>query len=149
MEAVEQPQQAEELRLLLEWDTKDDHRRYLRAGELSVAIHAVAIIALLLLPREAYRPRPVARHITPLIAPPSEITQREPNRAKISKEFNIQALLPRPRIQIPPPPPPTTRPQAPRPPRRAPPAPAAQSPRARHAGAESGRARGSARTAED
>jgi TonB family protein len=113
MEAVEQPQQAEELRLLLEWDTKDDHRRFLRAGELSVAAHAAVIIALLLVPREAYRPLPVERHITPLIAPPAEITQREPNRAKISKDFNIEALLPRPRIQIPPSPPSTTRPKAP------------------------------------
>jgi TonB family protein len=113
MEAVEQPQNAEELRLLLDWDTKADHRRWRRAGEISLGIHILAILSLLLVPREVFHPNTTAHHITPLIAPPLELTQRDPNRRKISKEFNVEALQPRPRIQIPPSPPSTTRPKAP------------------------------------
>ena len=107
MEAVEQPQTAEDLRLLLNWDTEADHALHRRAGIISLAFHLIALIVLLLLPHEVFRsPVPVeARRVTPLIAPPTELTQNTPNRAKISKEFNIQAVKPRPRIQIPPSPP--------------------------------------------
>jgi TonB family protein len=40
--------------------------------------------------------------VTPLIAPPREITQTAPNRGKISKEFDIDSLLPRPPLHLPP-----------------------------------------------
>jgi TonB family protein len=53
------------------------------------------------MPREVFRVEPEAHHVTPLIAPPTELTQREPNRGKISKSFNVESLQPRPRIQIP------------------------------------------------
>lgn len=39
---------------------------------------------------------------TPLVAPPFELTQRAPNRGQVSKELNLEGLLPRPRIYIPP-----------------------------------------------
>ncbi|MBM3775694.1 MAG: TonB C-terminal domain-containing protein [Acidobacteria bacterium] len=90
---------------------------------LSLALHAAGILALLLAPRGVVAPKagPTGRALTPLIAPPRALTQNQPNRGKIGKEYNIEALLPRPRIRIPPSPPSTTRPAAPRPSMPAPP----------------------------
>ena len=113
MEAVEQPETVEELRLLLNWTTDADQARTRRAGIYSIAAHAVAIVILLLMPRQAFQTAPAAHRVTPLIAPPTELTQRTPNRGKISKEFNVEALRPKPRIQVPPSPPSTSRPKAP------------------------------------
>lgn len=113
MEAVEQPQNAEDLRLLLNWDTEGDDARHRRAGIGSIAVHLIALVILFSLPREVFRSPIETRHVTPLVAPPLELTQNTPNRGKISKEFNIQVVKPRPRIQIPPPPPSTTRSKAP------------------------------------
>ncbi len=113
MEAVEQPQTAEDLRLLLDWYTESDRARSRRAGTVSIAVHVIVILALLLVPHQIFQTAPETRRVTPLIAPPSEPTQTAPNRGKISKEFNIEALQPRPRLQIPPSPPSTTRPRAP------------------------------------
>ncbi|MCU1275085.1 MAG: TonB family protein, partial [Bryobacterales bacterium] len=113
MEAVEQPQNAEDLRLLLNWDTEGDDARHRRAAIVSIAFHLIALMVLLLLPHEVFRSPVETRRVTPLIAPPPELTQNTPNRGKISKEFNIQAVKPRPRIQIPPSPPSKTRPKAP------------------------------------
>jgi TonB family protein len=113
MEAVEQPQNAEDLRLLLNWDTEGDEARHRRAGIGSIVVHLIALIVLFMLPHEVFHAPVETRRVTPLIAPPLELTQNTPNRGKISKEFNIQAVNPRPRIQIPPSPPATTRPKAP------------------------------------
>src|SRR5438445_4816790 len=112
MEAVEQPETAEELRLLLNWTTDADQARTRRAGVYSIAAHAVAIVILLLVPRQVFQTAPPTHHVTPLIAPPTELTQTAPNRGKISKEFNVEALRPKPRIQVPPSPPSTSRPKA-------------------------------------
>ena len=101
MEAVETPQNTEDVRLLLAWDTEVDQARSRRAGTLSVAAHILGIVILLSMPREVFRVEPEAHHITPLVAPPTELTQREPNRGKVSKSFNVESLQPRPRIQIP------------------------------------------------
>ena len=113
MEAVEQPETAEELRLLLNWTTDADQARTRRAGVFSIAAHAVAVVLLLLMPRQVFQTAPAAHRVTPLIAPPTELTQTTPNRGKISKEFNVEALRPKPRIQVPPSPPSTSRPKAP------------------------------------
>jgi len=37
-----------------------------------------------------------------LILPPRELTQTAPNRGKVSKEVNLESLLPRPRVFVPP-----------------------------------------------
>jgi len=55
------------------------------------------------------------RHITPLIEPVTEMTQKAPNKGKVSKEFNAAEQQPRRRIQIPRSTISTTRPQALRP----------------------------------
>jgi TonB family protein len=68
------------------------------------------------------------RRSTPLIAPPRELTQREPNRGKISPEVNLPGLLARNSpVPLPPSAPAPTRPAAPRT-VDAPPVPAAEPP---------------------
>lgn len=101
MEAVEQPQTAEDLRLLLNWETDADRLRTRRAGSVSLIVHVTAIVALLLVPRQVFQMKEEPRRVTPLIAPPVELTQTAPNRAKLSKEFNVESIRPRPAIHIP------------------------------------------------
>lgn len=113
MEAVEVPEKAEDVRLLLAWDTAGDQRRSRRAGTLSIATHIVGIAILLSLPREVFRPRPEPhRIITPLVYPPKELTQKAPNTEKVSKSLNVEALLPQPKVNLPVSRPSTTRPRA-------------------------------------
>src|SRR5579863_8882725 len=107
MEVVEQPPKAEELRLLLDWDTRSDQARSRRAGTLSIAAHVAVLIVLASLPREVFRPAPERRHVTPLVAPPPELTQKAPNNGKVSKSFDLESLQPRPRVHVPASPPPS------------------------------------------
>jgi TonB family protein len=101
-----------ELRLLTSWE--QDRGRVREAGVLSLAAHVAAIVALVLMPRGLISPpRRTATQITPLIEPPAELTQKAPNKAPIAKEVTVEALQPRPRVQIPHSPPSTTRPAAP------------------------------------
>lgn len=48
---------------------------------------------------------------TPLIAPLTELTQKEPNHGRVSKEVNVEGLLPRPAVKAPPSAPPAPRPR--------------------------------------
>jgi TonB family protein len=100
-----------ELHLLTTWE--QDPGRVRNARIISLAAHAAAIVALILMPRSLMPPaRRVEPLITPLIEPPTELTQKAPNKGPIAKEVTVEALEPRPRIQIPNSPPSTTRPQA-------------------------------------
>ncbi len=95
------------------WEGGADPRRERRAGMASVAAHVLFIVTLLLMPKSVMqRAQQMAHNITPLIAPPAELTQPTPNKGPLSKEVNSEALLPRPKMQIPPSPPSTTRPAA-------------------------------------
>jgi TonB family protein len=116
METVAQPPDGTEVRLLTQWGSLDDRSRGREATVLSIAVHAGLIIALAMVPKGTFVPRQLAslERVTPLVAPP-ELTQREPNKRKISKEFNASEEAPRPRIQVPRGAPSTTRPQAARP----------------------------------
>lgn len=110
MEALDRPPQAAEVepRLLLEWPSE---QRRLNGWICSLFLHAAGLTVLALLPHGIAERTSVAqwRTVTPLIAPPSILTQREPNRGKIGKEFTLENLRPRPRIFIPPGPPASTR----------------------------------------
>jgi TonB family protein len=112
METVAQSvENSAELRLLTTWE--QDGRRVGRAGMLSVAAHLAAIIALILMPRSLISPpRRTETQITPLIEPPTELTQKAPNKGPIAKEVSVESLQPHPRIRMPPSPPSTTRPAA-------------------------------------
>ncbi len=118
MARVAPPSDDLELHLLTEWEAFNDPARGRRAAVLSVVAHVALIIVLVLIPAAAFEPQRVAeveRIITPLIEPPSELTQKAPNSGKITKEFKLPNIQPRPRIQIPAAAPSATRPQAPRP----------------------------------
>jgi TonB family protein len=100
-----------ELHLLTSWE--QDRGRVRNARLFSIAAHVAAVVALALMPRSFMQAPPRrAEQITPLIEPPTELTQKAPNKSPIAKEVTVEALQPRPRVQIPNSPPSTTRPQA-------------------------------------
>ena len=99
-----------ELHLLTRWE--QDPARVRKARLLSLAAHVAGIVALALMPRSLMEAPKRAEQITPLIEPPTELTQKAPNKGPIAKEVTVEALQPRPRIQIPNSPPSTTRPAA-------------------------------------
>jgi TonB family protein len=112
------PETEPELHLLLERDRRGEWRRWRKAGIVSVAVHVVLLLALLLMPESESRvyeqPQPTL-HFTPLYTP-TVLTQKDPNKGKISKEMTIAAIPPHPAVkspapapavkQAPPPPPP-------------------------------------------
>jgi TonB family protein len=115
------PETEPELNLLLERDRRGEWRRWRKAGIVSVAVHIVLLTVLLLMPESESRlyeqPQPTL-HFTPLYTP-TELTQKDPNKGKISKELTIAAIPPRPAVKSPTPAPPVK--QAPPPPPPAPP----------------------------
>lgn len=113
METVTQPtvENPAELRLLTTWE--QDRGRIGEAGVLSVIAHLAAIVALILIPHSlAPPPRRVEQQITPLIEPPTELTQKAPNKGPIAKEITVEGLQPHPKVQAPNSPPSTARPAA-------------------------------------
>ena len=89
METVAQPPPDAELHLLTEWREPGSGERTRRAAIGSVLTHVAIIGILMSLP--AYVPPPPEqshRIVTPLIEPMTELTQKAPNTAKITKEFN-------------------------------------------------------------
>ncbi len=105
------------LHLLPEWAEPGERERSRTAAILSVLFHVCALTILLLLPKEAFQPPPPepVRHITTLIEPLTTLTQKAPNTAKVTKEFNAAEVTPRPRLQVPVTPPPMPRIAATRP----------------------------------
>lgn len=89
--------------LLLDWHEATEPRRWLRAGIGSVIVHAVVFSLGLFI---ASLPTPDVkvdteitsdfRKVTPLYAPRFELTQKEPNKGKVSKEVNVEGLMERP-----------------------------------------------------
>jgi TonB family protein len=96
-----------DLRLLLDWHERERPARILRAGIASVAIHLATGLFLLTAPipwtsvPDYTGQAQVRRSITPLIAPPFELTQKAPNQGKVGKEVDLESLLPRPPVQTP------------------------------------------------
>ncbi|HTS30694.1 MAG TPA: TonB family protein [Bryobacteraceae bacterium] len=105
METVVQNPEDVELNLLTNWDDPYFGPRPKKAAIFSVLVHLALILLLVLLPPETGKRPPraeVHRVITPLIDPPTELTQKAPNTGKISKEFSAAESEARPRIQAPP-----------------------------------------------
>ena len=120
METVGPPADAAELHLLTEWGDPASSGRSRIAGIASVLVHVALLVTLALVPPDLLTTPPperarLQRVVTPLIDPITEFTQPTPNKSKVAKELNIQALQPRPRIQAPQAAPSTTRAMAPRP----------------------------------
>jgi len=97
-----------EPRFLLDWGATREPRRAMLPGlAASVLLHLTVLVVALALPKEFWRavtPRQLAelRRVTPLVAPPFELTQKEPNRGKVAKEIDYESLLPRPHLTVPP-----------------------------------------------
>ena len=92
------PETEPELQLLLERDHRDDWRRWRSAAVVSVAVHIVLLAVLLLTPESetrVYEEEPPQFHVTPLYIP-TDLTQKAPNKAKLSKELTLEAIAPRP-----------------------------------------------------
>jgi TonB family protein len=99
---------AEELNLFPQWQSREAAVRARWSRLASVGLH-VAVVLVLGFTRLGRTPmhdmsRIVAQLREPvrLIAPPPELTQTAPNRGRVGKEFNLESLLPRPRVFIPP-----------------------------------------------
>jgi TonB family protein len=86
--------------LLMDWQRPADLRqRWLRAGIGSAIVHVVFLLAALgvgsleaPLPPNATEIASTIRKVTPLYAP-AELTQKAPNRNKVSKEVNVEGLM--------------------------------------------------------
>jgi TonB family protein len=114
METVVPPPADAELHLLTEWGDPSDRARVGRSALLSLLTHAAAVVFLLVVPETFMQPphhelrAPV---ITPLIDPPTMLTQKLPNISKTIREMRSPDLSPR----LPLPPGPSPEPQAPAP----------------------------------
>jgi TonB family protein len=112
---------------LLDWHVSYDSRRYWRAGIGSFVVH-LGIFALVLVLGSLNGPAikegteivPDFKQAVHLILP-SDLTQKAPNKDKVTKEVSVEALKPRPPSRERLPPPPAVR--AFRPPNPAPPGP--------------------------
>jgi len=96
---IASPDTEPELRLLLERDRQDDWRRWRKAAIVSAAVHVVLLTVLLLMPESetrVYEERQPTLEIVHLITP-TDLTQKEPNKGKISKEISI-ANIPAPAV---------------------------------------------------
>jgi TonB family protein len=129
MDTVAQPPADAELHLLTDWSEVGRPERTRKAAIGSLLTHVALIAAAVAIPPYVppAREPEVRRTITPLVEPITELTQKAPNTAKVTKEFNAHDVVPRPRIQIPQGAMSTTRPAAPRP---APPIPPMPAPKA-------------------
>jgi TonB family protein len=102
METVVQPPADSEIHLLTVWGDASDGPRRRRAVIGTVLFHVVAIAGLALVPRSFFMlPHGLAPFMTPLIAPPAELTQKEPNNGKLNKKLDVIASRPRPSIHMP------------------------------------------------
>ena len=109
METVVPPPDEAELHLLLDWREPDAGPRH-RVAAIGSALANIAIVLLFVwmpggTPHPPEEPTP-QRHVTTLIEPLTPLTQKAPNTAKVTTEFNAHEVQPRPRVVVPPSPPP-------------------------------------------
>ncbi len=122
MQAVRQVENAEqpELRLLTEsFSGFQPPRR--QAWLASLLLHVAAAAVLVLMPPTRTQlirdPGVLLERAAQLVAPPAELTQRAANEGKIGREFDLESLLPRRSLRLPPggfrpPPGPVVRPES-------------------------------------
>ncbi|MCX6596326.1 MAG: TonB family protein [Acidobacteria bacterium] len=92
---------ADELNLLYDWDAMHPPKPRLAAAG-SVLVHLLLLVLVALMPDVPVRRydfpevRMARRKMTPLIAPRFELTQKEANKGKLTKDVTLEALMPRP-----------------------------------------------------
>ncbi len=71
----------------------------------TIAFHIVLVLTLTYAPIDAPHPpeqeRVLVKRITPLVDPPTRLTQKEPNRKEPSKELKLEAIKPKPPVANP------------------------------------------------
>jgi TonB family protein len=87
--------------LLLDWQRSTDSRPWLRAGIGSIAVHILLLmIAFGIAGLDTPKPRSVPEIVSNIqrvtLIVPSDLTQKAPNKSKVSKEVNVEDLKPRP-----------------------------------------------------
>jgi TonB family protein len=93
---------------LRERDRTYDWGRWRTPGAISAVAHVVLIAALLLMPESMTTLRVYESKARPVVTPlyfPTELTQKDPNKGKISKELSVAAATPQPLLRPPSPPP--------------------------------------------
>ncbi|MCC7174201.1 MAG: TonB family protein [Bryobacterales bacterium] len=99
----------DEVDLFPAWRSREAAARALWARLASAALHVLAVCLLAFTPLGSRTVHNVAgalielREPFHLVAPPPELTQTAPNRGRVGKEFDLESLLPRPRVFTPPP----------------------------------------------
>jgi TonB family protein len=98
----------DELNLYPQYQTHESKVRAWWARAISAGLHAGIACLFAFTPLGGVRVHDISRIVgefqnpVKLIAPPSQLTQKAPNRGRVGKEFNLQSLVPRPRAFIPP-----------------------------------------------
>jgi TonB family protein len=98
--------QDEKLELLLDWTPHNDFDRTRRAAIGTILVHLL-LIGFLGSPQmngPASKPVEIVvkkKRFTPLIDPPTELTQKAPNRKPLNKELSVETILPHPQIKTP------------------------------------------------
>ncbi|MGB7759265.1 MAG: TonB family protein [Bryobacteraceae bacterium] len=90
-----------ELHLLTDWSDPGARARHRKAALLTIAIHVVLVVALFTLPGFEGPRLALERTFTPLIEPPTELTQKAPNRSKVTAEFEVLSSPARQRVEMP------------------------------------------------
>jgi TonB family protein len=90
--------------LLMDWHESRDSRRWVRAGIGSVAVHILLLlmafwVAGLQGPQLRTVPEIVSNIERITLVVPADLTQKAPNKSKVSKEVNVEDLKPRPASQ--------------------------------------------------
>jgi TonB family protein len=87
--------------LLLDWHEPTDPRRWFRAGIGSIVVHILLLLGAFAIgtldvpqPRTATEIASNIQRVT--LYTPSDLTQKAPNKSKVSKEVNVEDLKPRP-----------------------------------------------------
>ena len=110
METVVQPPADAELHLLTDWGDPGAAARRSQAAVATVLLHVLVVTGLIFLPADFLESHPppeeAPKIVTPLIEPPTLLTQKAPNHGKISKEFDAREEAPRKALVLPPSPPP-------------------------------------------
>ena len=104
-----------ELHLLTDWSDPGAGARRRNAAIATITIHVAVVVILFTLPESVLEgPRQaIERTFTPLVEPPTELTQKDPNRSKVTAEFEVRSSPQRPRVEMPqaPPAPPQEKPR--------------------------------------
>lgn len=103
---------------LRERDRSYDWARWRTPGVISAAVHVVLIAALLLMPGSMTTLRVYESKAAPIVTPlyfPTELTQKDPNKGKLSKELSVAAETRTPLLKSPSPAAPAKKTPAPAP----------------------------------